>query len=174
MATITDDFAPEASWGRRATSLLIFLVVAAGIAFGVYHFFFAGSGTAATGTVQQTAKVTQGSLVTSFSTTGTAASTTSAKLTFQGTGNVTEADVKVGDTVKSGQVLGKLDDTSAQRSLTSAQDSLQTAQLNLQQAEQPPTESDIASANQAIVSAQSQILTAQQALATLQALSPAP
>ena len=139
--------------GPPGDGLLIFLVVAGAIAFGVYHFFFAGSDTATTGTVQQTAKVTQGSLVTSFSTTGTAAAITSAKVSFQGSGSVIEADVKVGDTVKSGQVLGKLDDTSAQRSLTSAQDSLQTAQLNLQQAEQPPTESDIATANQAIVSA---------------------
>ena len=169
MATITDDFAPEASWGRRATGLIIFLAVLGAIGFGVYHFFFAGSGTSTTPTVQQTAKVTNGSLVTSFTTTGTAASTLSSKLTFQGTGAVKEADVKVGDTVKAGQVLGKLDDTSAQRSLTSAQDGLQTAQLNLQQTEQPPTASDVASAEQAIVSAQSQILTAQQALQTLQA-----
>ena len=170
MATITDnfdEFSEGPSWIRRAIALVILLAVVGAVAFGVYHFFFAGSSTATPAAVQTQATVTKGSLVTSFATTGSAAANLSTKLTFQGTGQVTEVDVKVGDSVTAGQVLAKLDSTNAKRTLQSAQTNLQTAQLSLQQVLQPPTASDIASAQQAVVSAKAQVASAQSALATL-------
>lgn len=170
MATITDnfdEFSEGPSWIRRAIAFVILLAVVGAVAFGVYHFFFAGSSNATPAAVQTQATVTKGSLVTSFATTGSAAANLSTKLSFQGTGQVTEVDVKVGDSVTAGQVLAKLDGTNAKRTLQSAQTSLQTAQLSLQQVLQPPTASDIASAQQAVVSAQAQVATAQAALATL-------
>jgi HlyD family secretion protein len=56
-------------------------------------------------------------------------------LSFSATGTVTEIDVKVGQSVRAGQVLAKIDPTSLQNVLNSAQAQLNTAQVNYNNAE---------------------------------------
>jgi HlyD family secretion protein len=64
-------------------------------------------------------------------TVGSLVSNNQAKLSFKTGGKLAELDVKVGDVVKAGAVLAKLDTTDLQQALNQAQISLQNAQIAL-------------------------------------------
>src|SRR4051794_5852432 len=89
------------AWIGRVIRLLIALAVVGGAAFFVYWYFFSGSSKTVTTAKPQEATVTRGQLVSTLQTTGTAASTLTTKLGFQGSGTVKALNVKVGDMVKS-------------------------------------------------------------------------
>jgi len=77
------------------------------------------------GSQTQTTVVRQGDLVLSTKGTGSLISQTDATFGFGTSGQVTQADVKVGDQVEAGQVLAQLDDTLSQMSYVEAQQALQ-------------------------------------------------
>ncbi|HKS92919.1 MAG TPA: biotin/lipoyl-binding protein, partial [Tepidiformaceae bacterium] len=151
-------FEPTGSHRRRLLYALAALVLI-GVGVASYMLVSAGSGSTPAA-VTTTATVTTGNLVSSYTTTGTASATTSAQLSFSSTGAVKEVDVKPGDTVKSGQVLAKLDDTTIQRQIQTAQTNLQVAQLKLAQLMQP-TADTVAAAQQSVTQANAALTTAQ-------------
>lgn len=146
---------------RRALTFVILLAVAGGAGYAAWWFYFRDSGTAAVTATQQTATVTLGNIVGTFTGTGSAVATQSSKLTFASSGQVKSVSVIVGDQVKSGQELARLDDKDAQRKLETAKSNLQIAQLKYQQLVAPPTADALASAQQSLINAQNQVVTAQ-------------
>ena len=73
---------------------------------------------------------------------------------FRVTGQLLEIDVKVGDKVKTGQVLAKIDPGVQQAALSQAQAQLSSAQANLQAAQSPLTSAQIAQLQHALSNAQ--------------------
>jgi len=89
-------------------------------------------GSKASGTAKPTTvDVSSGTVLASVSASGTVVPAEQLSLTFLSSGVVLEVDVKVGDRVTAGQVLAKIDPTSAQQQLTLAQAQLTAAQTNL-------------------------------------------
>lgn len=104
-----------------------------------------------------------------ISTVGTVASESQANLSFQGQGGrVTEVKVKVGDTVKKGQVLATLDDSTTQTQLKQAQAGLAQAQGALAQAQAGVVQTTEGPTTAAVSVAQSNVQKAQAALKAAQ------
>lgn len=80
-----------------------------------------------------TAQVTQGNLTVTVSATGPVSSAIY-DVNFSGSGKLAEIDVKLGQQVKAGQTLAKLDKTSLQDALNSAQAQVNSAQTSLNNA----------------------------------------
>ena len=97
----------------------------------------------------QTVPAQIGSLVTTVTATGNAVDSQQAKLSFPVTGKLTEMDVKVGDSVKAGQVLAKVDPQPYQIKVNDAQSALNTAQIKLQQLKTGATPDQVAAAQAA-------------------------
>jgi len=110
--------------------------------------------TQAKSTAQQTAKIQRGNLTAAISTAGTVTAQSQVVLNFLASGQVKEIDVKVGDKVKAGQVLAKLDTTSLEMSVTRAQNGLDTAKLQLQKTQEGSKPQDVAAAKANLASAQ--------------------
>ena len=88
----------------------------------------------------------------------------STSLTFGAGGTIQEVSVAVGDTVKKGQVLARLDAASSralQTAVLNAQVALDNAQVNLNNANRPETNSQINSDKVAITNAQISLNTSQ-------------
>jgi HlyD family secretion protein len=161
--------------------LVIVLAIAAGLIY--YKFVYLAAQTAAEPTLQ-TAVVRQGSLVISATGTGTLISKDEVNLAFEADAKVvTEVDVKVGDQVKTGDLLAKVDDTdlkipyiqakralqeltsasaiaSAQASMATAQSDLDDAVQHLEYVISPPVmfwENKVALAKQAVEEAQTKV-----------------
>ena len=79
----------------------------------------------------QTAVVRRGNIVISATGAGTVIADNAVELGFQSSGILSELLVKVGDTVKAGDVLARLDDTDAQQSLALANLQLQQAAIDV-------------------------------------------
>src|SRR5690349_16323781 len=105
-------------------------------------------------TATTTATVTQGSLTTVVSGSGSVAAARSVDLSFQQSSTITAVNVAVGDTVKAGQPLATIDTKDLQLALQQAQASLKSAQANYDQTKNgTTTASDLASAQAALDSA---------------------
>jgi HlyD family secretion protein len=116
---------------------------------GVYYFRASAAARAQQAAPLQTAQVTVGSITISASGSAELLAQQTADLAFDANGTLTEIDVQVGDKVKAGQVLARLDDSSAKNAL-------QQAQLNLASLTSP----------QAVANAQLALANAQDALKT--------
>ena len=131
---------------------VLFLSVVAG--FVGYQRYLA---TTHTPTVVQTATARTGSLISTVTATGNVVATKQSTLGFSASstasGKITEIDVKVGDTVKAGQTLAKLDTQGLQAQLDQANSNLQTAQINLQKVKDGATPQARAAAQAAYDSA---------------------
>ena len=102
-----------------------------------------------------TVAVTRGDLVATVAGSGTVTAEQSLNLAFQSSGTVTEVLAKDGDTVKSGQVLARLDDRNLQLQVANARSGLDSARARLEQAKQGNARpEDIAAAQAAVNSAQ--------------------
>ena len=80
--------------------------------------------------VYQTQSVTQGDFAVSVNATGPLQANVY-DLNFTGTGKLSEVDVQVGQTVKQGQTLGKLDPTSLQNAVNESQATVSASQTGL-------------------------------------------
>ncbi|WP_433824924.1 efflux RND transporter periplasmic adaptor subunit [Actinoplanes sp. CA-015351] len=104
-------------------------------AFTVYETFSdSDSGTAAVAS-ERTVSVQQGTVTKTATADGTLESASTASASFETSGTVTSISVKVGDKVKKGQVLAKVDPAAAQRTLDAAEADLDAAQDALARAE---------------------------------------
>jgi multidrug efflux pump subunit AcrA (membrane-fusion protein) len=110
------------------------LILLAGLAaVGIAGYFaLQTTTTSATGSVQ-TAPVARGVVLSSVSATGTIEPASQVGVDFYASGRLTSVDVKVGQDVKQGQVLGKLDATDATAAVKEAEASLVTANATLAQ-----------------------------------------
>lgn len=79
----------------------------------------------------RTVTVSRGTVRSAVSGTGTVVPASQQNLMFGVAGTLSEVDVKVGDQVKQGQVLAKLDQTTFQNALSQANNNLTTAQATL-------------------------------------------
>lgn len=86
--------------------------------------------------------------------TGTLVPMAQVNVSFKVSGVLEEVDVKVGDKVKAGQVLARIDSTAEQNAVQAAQANLLTAQANLQAAQQPLTADQIAQLQHSLQTAQ--------------------
>lgn len=95
-------------------SLAVMLVTAGGLSYA-----FVGDSDATESTVR-TVPVARGSVERTVSAAGSLESTETDELSFGASGKVTKIGVKVGDTVKAGQVLATIDATTSESQLTAA------------------------------------------------------
>ena len=124
----------------------------------------------------RTQPVTKGTVTQSVAISGSVASSSQAKLTFQKTGKVTAVYVSVGQQVTAGQALAKVDSTDLENALAQAQSSLRSAQVSYDRAvasandaqrsleqTQQSTQTDIANAEQAVTKLKANYVTAKNA-----------
>lgn len=95
---------------------------------GVGYFSLTGGDDAAGASATRTATVTRGTVVSSVSASGSVASAKSRSLAFGSSGTVTQIKVAAGDKVKKGDVLARIDATSAEENLQSAEAGLAAAE----------------------------------------------
>jgi HlyD family secretion protein len=93
-----------------------------------------GRGKSNTSNTYQTVPVQRGELTATVGATGSVRAVQSATLNWQTSGTVAQVNVKVGDTVKKGDVLATLDLSTVPQSIIQAQANLVTAQKALQDA----------------------------------------
>ncbi len=115
-----------------------------------------------------TGMVRIGTVKKAVSATGTIQPINQYNLSSNSGGKITEIDVKIGDQVKSAQVLAKLDPTQSQQQLTQAQNGLTQAQLKLNQLSAPPSQVSVLNSKSAVIKAQSDEANALKSLQTLQ------
>src|SRR5712691_9865948 len=142
-----------------AIAILLLLVILGGL------FFALQSGRRQV--TYQYQKVSQGNFSLTVNATGPLQSGTY-NLVFSGTGKISEIDVTVGETVKQGQVLAKLDKTSLQDAVNAAQAQVLAAQstLNGNQASYSKalqqSQASISAAQTTLTNAQNSFTTTQQ------------
>lgn len=154
-------------------ALFLALLVGAG---GYYYFFYsrarAQSSSVPTSTLQ-TARVRRGDLVLSATGAGTIIAADEVNLGFSTSGVLTELNVQVGDKVKKGDVLARIDDLEARKAVTSAQLQVSKAQLELNTARQnhaklleKPSEAELLAAQAAVKSAEAKLADLSEAATT--------
>lgn len=99
---------------------------------GVGAYFTVGNSSPASSGAVRTATVTRGVVLSTISATGTLQAATQLSLNFASSGELTAVKVAAGQKVKKGEVLGRIDATSARQAVTQAEASLATANANLQ------------------------------------------
>ncbi|MEU4561240.1 efflux RND transporter periplasmic adaptor subunit [Actinoplanes sp. NPDC023936] len=123
----------------RHPSLVVNAVIGVALVAGaltVYETFSSSDdGTAAVAS-ERTVTVQQGTVTKTATADGTLESASTASASFETSGTVTAITVKVGDKVKKGQVLAKVDPAAAQRTLDAAEADLDAAQDALDRAEE--------------------------------------
>jgi HlyD family secretion protein len=144
-------------WSRERVVAIALGLVALLLAFLIAHdvLFPAGAAT----TSPRTVAAARGTVRSAVSGTGTVVPAAQQNLSFGVAGTLTESDVRVGDQVKQGQVLAKLDRTTFQTALDQANNNLTTAQATL---------NNTLNSN-AVVQAQHGLANAQQSLSDAQA-----
>jgi HlyD family secretion protein len=136
---------------QRWLALPVLLAVIAGVVFWLLPARLAPV------TPTTTATVSQGSLTTNVSGSGSVAAARSVDLSFQQSSTITAVNVAVGDTVKTGQTLATIDTSDLKLALQQAQANLKSAQASYDQTKRgTATASDLASAQAALDSAKAQ------------------
>ncbi|MDO9066021.1 MAG: biotin/lipoyl-binding protein, partial [Chloroflexota bacterium] len=130
----------------RSLILLVLLVVAVVGGYYAYTRYTNSQAAAASAAALkniQYATVTRGTLSASVSATGNIVPVNTARLTFRSAGVVQNVNVQVGDAVKAGDVLAKLDTTDLELALATALTNLDNAQIKYQQSAVGPKSDDI-------------------------------
>jgi multidrug efflux pump subunit AcrA (membrane-fusion protein) len=134
---------------KRILKLIVFVVIVLAVGGGGYYAYMrysAGQAAAAAAAAEkntQYVKVTRGTLTASVSATGSIVPVNTAKLSFRTSGVLRDVNVKVGDTVKAGDVLARLDTVDLELALATALTNLDNANIKYQQAANGPTAEDI-------------------------------
>src|SRR5579859_1171311 len=154
---------------KRILTLGLVLAVLGGGGYYAYTRFKTPTTSAAASLSTTTAST--GTLIASVAASGALASPQTGNATWQVSGIVGQVKVKVGDSVKAGDILMQVDSTKLDTSIVQAQASLLTDQQTLANLSAPPTEAAVAADELAVVTASQAITTAQRALRN--ALNPA-
>jgi len=108
--------------GRRAWAIIAILILAIGGGYTFYKYQYLPSQETSSNEPQlQTATIRRGDIILYASGTGTLIPADEASFGFGNAGQVVEILAGIGDQVEAGQILARLDDTSAQNNLKSAQ-----------------------------------------------------
>ena len=154
----------------RIVALLLVAAAAIWGGYTGYNRFFVGETKAAT--VQgQTVAVARGSLQARVSASGSAAVTRQSKLSFGSAGSLGELVVKMGEGVKAGQVLAKLDASTVatlENSVIQADANVNIAKMDLEDALSPYTATDLSVAQQGVRQAEASLGVARQDLEDVQ------
>jgi len=145
---------------HKITSILAILVLTWGIYYGYGKIF-----TTAGETRYVLAAVEKGTLISSVSGTGQVSASSQVDVKPKASGEVVLVAVKQGDSVKTGQLLVKIDATVAEKSVRDATAGLESAKLSLRKLQQPAdalsiiqAENSLASANQSKQNAQDDLV----------------
>ncbi|MFG3281449.1 efflux RND transporter periplasmic adaptor subunit [Streptomyces sp. NPDC048111] len=132
---------------RRRRAVLINSVLGAAVLAGAGGAYAAVSGhdSSPARTGEKTVTVTKGTVLATVSGSGSLASPNDAGVNFTTGGRLTQVDVRPGDKVSRGQVLGKVDDTAAKETLAQDEAALTAAQANLTKAREGQTSSSTVS-----------------------------
>jgi multidrug efflux pump subunit AcrA (membrane-fusion protein) len=157
---------PRGRWLNAGLGIVLVAVIAAA--------YFTVNQDDSTATVStRTATVTQGALTATVTGSGNLASSRTSSLAFGASGKVTAVDVKVGDKVKKGQTLARIDTASAKRTLAAAKASLESAQASYDELvagqtslEEESASLQIESAQLSVTSAKKSVTSAKNQLAT--------
>ena len=142
------------------------VLAAAVIALGVGAYFIVNaSSTPATTASIRTAAVTRGVVLSSVSATGNVQAASQLSVNFRTSGTLSAVLVKVGQHVKAGQILGRIDSTDAKAAVSEAEASLKTAKANLEQTLTGETAAQRAADALSLRQARAQITTAKVSLA---------
>ncbi len=129
---------------KKVITWIILLAVIAGGVWGVLWWREQrAQSQSASGDVLRTGQVTRGELVLSVPASGNVAVNRKVNLSFKLPGNVTSVSVAVGDQVKAGQELARLDTANLERAVRQAEIALEQARLNLETLQKPAGEEDI-------------------------------
>jgi macrolide-specific efflux system membrane fusion protein len=154
----------------RRPTLVVNAVLALLLALGAFLSYrmitVANTATTAGTTTSRAVPVTQGQVTSSVSATGTVQSASTAAANFLTAGTVTEIDVKMGDAVKTGQVLAKINPITAQEQLTAARANLASAQQSLARAQSASTvdAATVTAAQAQVTNSQNSVNSAQRAV----------
>lgn len=132
-------------------ALLLAFVASVAIGYSAYERFAPSSAPASP---ILAARVQRGSIAATVSTTGSVVPNKQSKLTFAASGTISQVMGNLGDKVKSGQVLAKLDSVAQEIKLGQAKSSLRSAQIKLDSLRAGGTPDEIQAAKAALASAQ--------------------
>ncbi|MBI3242713.1 MAG: efflux RND transporter periplasmic adaptor subunit [Chloroflexi bacterium] len=138
---------------------IVILILAGGAA---YYFQQQAAQRAAEAAALRTEVVATGDILSTVSATGSIAPEAQVNLSFATTGTVAEVLVEVGDAVKKGQVLARLDTTNLELTVAQAEQTYVLQQANLEQLQTGSSESEIKAAQAAIASANATYAAAKQ------------
>lgn len=138
-------------------------LAAAVVAVAVFSYATVGSSGASA--APQTSPVAGGTVLATVSASGTLQAPRNLGLNFYTGGRVTAIYVRVGQRVRAGQVLARVDATSSRQSLSTARASLAAAEAALAAADQGETAAQRSAANAQAASADAQVRAAESALA---------
>src|SRR5579864_7242754 len=145
--------------GKVTAGILALALVVSGAA--VYRYRAASSAAAGSYT---TTRIQRGTITDAVTGTGPIAASQAVPLNFKNSGKVSEIDVNVGDKVKAGQVLAKLDDSDLKTQLQQAQANLANSQAAYNKLAQGALPTAVAAAKAAIDSANSQMASVQKSM----------
>jgi RND family efflux transporter MFP subunit len=147
----------------RKRAFWIILIVLALVAGGGYAYYALvyQPGQATPEPVITTSQVRQGDVVISVSGSGTLVPTSEATLGFEQSGYLEEVYVAVGDQVKEGDVLAKMETDELEIAIIEADIRVRLAQIDLDNTLEGPTDAELASAEAAIKNAQAALQVAQ-------------
>jgi multidrug efflux pump subunit AcrA (membrane-fusion protein) len=149
-------------------SLGILLIVVLG---GTYVVTRGGDSSSTSDVVTTT--VARGTVRATVSASGTVEAPQDLGLNFTTAGTISSLDVKVGQKIHAGQIVGRVKDTSSQQSLEEALSNLSSAQASLAAAQQGQTTAEAKAAAAAVASSRAQVQSARSALSNDRAVSAA-
>ena len=143
----------------RRNLIILGLIVLALAAGGAYWWQQQRAAESAAAGQLRTETVARGTIVSTVSATGPLAADTQINLSFGTTqpAPVAEVNVALGDEVKQGDVLARLDTTDLELAVTQAEQALRSAELALAQLTAPPRPEDLAVAEANLKLAQAQV-----------------
>ncbi|MFH0890806.1 MAG: HlyD family efflux transporter periplasmic adaptor subunit [Candidatus Liptonbacteria bacterium] len=143
---------PKTFWSAVVSHKIASSLIAAILVFGGYYGYgkiFGASGE----TRYVLAAVTKGTIVASVSGTGQVSASSQVDVKPKASGEVVLVAVKQGDSVRTGQLLAKLDASVAEKSVRDAEANLESAKLSLQKLIQPADALSIMQAENNLISA---------------------
>ena len=150
-------------------SLGIVLIVVVGGTYVVAR----GNGDASSTSNVATTTVARGTVRATVSASATVEAPQDLGLNFTTAGTISSLDVKVGEKVHAGQIVGRVKDTSSQQSLEEALSNLSSAQASLAAAQQGQTTAEAKAAAATVASSRAQVQSARSALSNDRAVSAA-
>ena len=131
----------------RMLVLLVVVIAAAAVGYYAYTQYSAGQAAASAAAAQsriQYVQVARGTLIAAVSTTGSVTPVSQVRVSFRTAGTLREVNAKVGDAVKAGDVLARLDSTDLELTLATALTNLESAQIRYKQSAAGPKSEDLA------------------------------